>query len=88
MIEIGEHYEAVQRQREKRRDPEKKELLKQRKAIIEPVFGWIKNNHGFRRWTFCGLDNVRTQWSLLCTTINLCKLYRNWVDGHLRIAAS
>ncbi len=86
MIEISEHHQAVLHQREKRKDPENKELLRQRKAIIEPVFAWIKTNHGFRRWTFCGMDNVKTQWSLICATINLGKLYRNWVAGDLNMA--
>jgi len=65
-----------------------KELLKARKAIIEPVFGWIKSNLGFRRWTVRGLENVKAQWSLLCTTINLKKLYKHWVDGRLHLAAA
>jgi transposase len=87
-IEISPYHQAVVRQREKRQDPANKELLKARKAIIEPVFGWIKANLGFRRWTVRGLENVKTQWSLLCTTINLKKLYRYWMNGALpRMAA-
>jgi hypothetical protein len=57
-----------------------------RKTIVEPVFGWIRENLGFRRWTVRGPENARTQWSLLITTINLKKLYRYWVEGHLRLA--
>lgn len=85
-IEITPYHQAVVRQREKRQDPGNKELLKARKAIIEPLFGWIKGNLGFRRWTVRGLEKVRVQWSLLCTTINLKKLYTWWVDGRLRLA--
>ncbi len=87
-IEITPHHEAVVRQREKRQDPANKKLLKARKAIIEPVFGWIKQNLGFRRWTVRGLENVKTQWSLLCTTINLKKLYQYWVTGRLQLVPS
>lgn len=87
-IEISPYHGAVVRQREKRQDPANKKLLKARKAIIEPVFGWIKQNLGFRRWTVRGLENVKTQWSLLCTTINLKKLYSYWLDGRLRLAAA
>jgi transposase len=85
-IEISEHHQAVVRQREKRQDPAGKELLKARKAIIEPVFAWVKSHHGFRRWTVCGLENVRTQWSLICATINLRKLYSHWLAGELNLA--
>lgn len=83
-IEITPYHQAVVRQREKRQDPSNKELLKARKAIIEPVFGWIKRNLGFRRWTVRGLENVKSQWALLCTTINLKKLYRHWAGGRLK----
>jgi transposase len=87
-IEISPYHRSVVRQREKRQDPANKKLLKARKAIIEPVFGWIKQNLGFRRWTVRGLENVKTQWSLLCTTINLKKLYSYWLDGRLHLAAT
>jgi hypothetical protein len=87
-IEITPYHEAVVRQREKRQDPANKKLLKNRQAIIEPVFGWIKGNLGFRRWTVRGLENVKTQWSLLCTIINLKKLYQYWATGQLQLVQS
>lgn len=86
-IEISPYHRAVVRQREKRQDPANKKLLRARKTIIEPVFGWIKENLVFRRWTVRGLENVKTQWSLLCTTINLKKLYNYWLDARLHLAA-
>ena len=85
-IEISPYHQAVVRQREKRQKPASKVLLKSRKTIVEPVFGWIKGNMGFRRWTVRGLDNVKAQWSLMCTTINLKKLYKYWLGGSLRLA--
>jgi len=83
-IEITPYHQAVVRQREKRQEPSNKELLKARKTIIEPVFGWIKRNLGFRRWTVRGLESVKAQWSLICTTINMKKLYKYWLSGALR----
>jgi len=77
-IEISPQRAAIMRQREKRGGPVKQALRRQRKAIIEPVFATIKQAMGFRRWTVRGLENVRTQWALLCTTYNLKKLYRHW----------
>jgi len=77
-IEISPQRAALARQREKRRDPVKQALLRQRKAIIEPVFGTMKQAMGFRRWTVRGLENVRTQWALLCTAFNLKKIYPRW----------
>ena len=54
------------------------EDARQRSTIIEPRFGQIKQHEGFRRWTVWGLEGVKTQWSLLCATLNLRILYRRW----------
>jgi transposase len=72
---------AVMRQRDTRRDPAKQGPRRQRKVIVEPVFGILKQVEGFRRWTVRGLENVRTQWVLRCTAYNLKKLWRAWKKG-------
>lgn len=87
MIEISVHYREVERQRSKRQDPEKKRLLGQRKVIAEPVFAWIKQHLSFRRWTVKGIDNVRAQWDVVCTVLNLKKLYTHWLEGRLCLKA-
>jgi hypothetical protein len=46
-----------------------------RKAIVEPVFGQIKEQRSFRRFSLRGLDNVRREWKLVCLTSNLLKLF-------------
>lgn len=51
-------------------------IYRRRKAIIEPIFAYIKDRRGFRRFSFRGLCNVRAEWSLICLTHNLLKLYR------------
>ena len=85
-IEIEAHYEVLHRQINKQRDPYKKELLAKRKQVVEPVFGIIKNVMGFRRFTVRGLENVKTQWSLICTGYDLRKLYEVWKAGKLVFA--
>jgi transposase len=45
-----------------------------RKQIVEPVFGQIKQARGFRQFLLRGLDKVRGEWALICTTHNLLKL--------------
>jgi hypothetical protein len=47
-----------------------------RKAIVEPVFGQIKDARGFRRFSFRGLGKVHAEWQLICLTHNLLKLFR------------
>ena len=80
-IELSPQRAAVMRQREKRRDPAMRAMLQRRKAIIEPVFATLKQAMGFRRWTVRGLENVRTQWALLCAALNLKKMYKYWAAG-------
>jgi Transposase DDE domain len=47
-----------------------------RKAIVEPVFGQLKEGHGFRRFSFRGHGKVAAEWRVICLTHNLLKLYR------------
>jgi hypothetical protein len=50
-------------------------IYKMRKAIVEPVFGQIKEQRGFRRFSLRGLENVGREWKLVCLTSNLLKLF-------------
>src|ERR1022692_3430725 len=47
-----------------------------RKAIVEPVFGQIKQVRGFRRFSLRGLIKVQGEWALMCLTHNILKMYR------------
>ncbi len=48
-----------------------------RKTTVEPVFGNLKANLGFRRFSQRGLDAVHSEWRLICTIHNLLKLHRH-----------
>ena len=52
-------------------------VYKMRKAIVEPVFGHIKERRGFRRFSFRGVTKVSFEWKLICLTGNLLKLFRS-----------
>ncbi len=80
-IERTPFEEVIYKQILKQSDRDKPKLLWLRKEIVEPVFGWIKRDQGFQRWSFSCLEAVDTQWKLLCTTINLHKIYRKWRCG-------
>jgi IS5 family transposase len=62
-----------------------KAIYARRKAIVEPVFGLIKQARGFRRFSLRGLDKVRPEWAFVCATHNLLKLFRygGWLRGPL-----
>lgn len=51
-------------------------LYARRKAIVEPVFGQIKQGRGFRQFLLRGMRKVRGEWALICTTHNVLKLWR------------
>ena len=86
-IRLLQNQAALLRNRLRMREPAAKELMRQRKIIVEPVFGVLKECMGFRRWTVAGLKNVRAQWAILCTAFNLSKLYKQWLEGRLVLKA-
>jgi len=83
-IEVWPHTTAVQAMRARLKEAPTRQLWRRRAEIIERIFGQIKQHEGLRRWTVWGLEAVRTQWSLLCATLNLRILYRRWCAGGLR----
>jgi len=66
----------IEQMRYKLRQPDGKDVYKFRKAIVEPVFGQIKEARGFRRFSLRGLEAVTMEWDLICLTHNLLKLFR------------
>jgi transposase len=52
-----------------------KAVYSQRKVIVEPVFGQIKEARGLRRFLLRGLQKVRGEWSLITLTHNILKLH-------------
>src|SRR6266446_4180754 len=46
-----------------------------RKCVVEPVFGQIKQARGFRQFLLRGKEKVKGEWSLLCLTHNVLRLY-------------
>lgn len=75
--------EARERQVNKQLDPRLRVLLSLRKEIVEHLFGIVKGIDGFRRFTVRGLEKVRAQWALVCTAVNLRKLYVWWRQNKL-----
>ena len=67
---------------------ERRAAYSERKVLVERVFGLLKWNDGFRRFTVWGLESVRAQWSLVCTAFNLRALHRRWVRGEFALPAA
>lgn len=49
-------------------------VYRRRKAIVEPVFGWVKRVLGFRAFSLRGLRKVAGEWSLVCLALNLRRI--------------
>ena len=52
-------------------------LYEQRRWMIEPVFGQIKENRGIRRFQRRGFNACASEWKLIGASHNLRKLYRH-----------
>jgi len=63
--------------RERLASEEGKALYAMRKAVIEPVFGQIKEIRNIRRFRLRGLKRVAAEWKLICATHNFLKLFRH-----------
>jgi transposase len=66
---------ARQRMARKLRTRRSRKVYARRKAIVEPVFGQIKQARGFRQFLRRGLERVAEEWALVCTAHNLLKLH-------------
>jgi transposase len=54
------------------------EIVRKRKAIVEPVFGLLREQLGLLRFLVRGLEKVKAEWRLLCVGHNLRKLWKLW----------
>jgi transposase len=52
-----------------------RELYKLRKQTVEPVFGIIKEVMGFRRFRLRGWKKVSLEWTLVCVSYNLKRMF-------------
>jgi transposase len=66
----------LERMRRKLRTRAGRAIYARRKAIVEPVFGQIKQRQGFRQFLLRGIQKVRGEWALVCMTHNILKIHR------------
>ncbi len=77
-LEISPHDADLRRHRAWMSTEEAKEAYRQRKQLVEPVFGIIKEQQQAQRFLLRGLPNVVAEWTLLATAFNLRTLWRAW----------
>lgn len=71
---IAPSNKATLRMKEKLATPEGAAAYRRRKAIVEPVFGWIKHTQGFRQFSLRGIEKVTAEWHLVCLAMNLRRM--------------
>lgn len=67
---------AHRRMRRKLRSPQGAAAYARRKAIVEPVFGVLKQQRSLRQFRTRGLDHVANEFTLAATAYNLTRLHR------------
>jgi len=70
-----ERYPASQRMYDKLQSSTGQMTYRKRKGIVEPVYGWIKEILGFRRFSLRGTEKVTPEWDLVCCATNLKRLH-------------
>ena len=64
------------RMRKKLRSQAGREIYRRRKAIVEPVFGVLKQQRGLRQFRLRGLARVGIEFALAATGYNLSRIYQ------------
>lgn len=74
-VDLPEDATPEERMAHRLRTHQGKEIYRQRKMTVEPVFGIIKEVMGFRRFSLRGQEQVRCEWELVCMSYNLKRLF-------------
>lgn len=73
-IRICDNAGVLYRMRHKLDTAEGKQIYRRRKVIVEPVFGNIKHNLGFREFLLRGLKKVKGEFALIAIAHNILKI--------------
>jgi transposase len=63
--------------REKLRSPQGRKMYQRRQAVVEPVFGILKEQRGMRKFRRRGLAAVTTEWLMAAIAYNLTRMAQN-----------
>jgi transposase len=66
---------GLKQRRERLRDPAVRACYARRKALVESVFGVLKQQRGLRQFRCRGLSAVRLEWTLAATAYNLTRIF-------------
>jgi len=78
IVNRDEYEDHRERMRERMKSREGRARYRRRRETVEPRFGHIKRTLGVRRFLRRGLEQVRAEWGLVCTAINVGVLLQHW----------
>jgi transposase len=73
--EVQQHAEPLWAMRRKLQSPAGRKVYQRRQALVEPVFGVLKQQRGMRQFRTRGLAKVGCEFTLACLAYNLTRLY-------------
>jgi len=68
-------YPGLHEHRQRMRDPVARADYARRKAVVEPVFGILKQQRNLRQFRCRGLQAVGAEWALATTAFNLTRIF-------------
>ena len=74
--QVPEFFRERLRMKDKMELPESRSVYDERKITVEPVYGNLKQNLGFREFMLRGLKKVKIELNLACIAHNLQKIWR------------
>ena len=66
---------GLSQHRQRMRDPVARATYARRKALVEPVFGVLKQQRSLRQFRCRSLQTVSTEWTLATTAFNLTRMF-------------
>jgi transposase len=75
------------RMRQKLRGPTGQAVYRRRKALVEPVWGTLKEQRGMRRFRLRGLEKVNIEFTLAAVSFNLTRLLAHRQSGPANVTA-
>ena len=80
LISRDQYEDHRERLRRRMATEEGREIYKRRKHTVEPRIGHVKHNLGLRRFMRRGIEKVKTEWSMVCTAVNVGIMLRHWEE--------
>ena len=79
-ISRDQYEDCRERLRARMDSDEGRAIYPRRRETVEPRIGHIKHGLGVRRFLRRGLEKVRTEWTMVCTVVNVGILLRHWKE--------